>query len=148
MAELEPILNLVGQSEQGRGAEEHGSLVAEAKKSPLPLRSSAPLPPRSSAQIRRATLLRALIYIAKGEREDAIKELRKITSSGIKDSHAARAQFLVGWTLMAGQKYADASAAYERLVIDYPDSRYAVEAEKMLKRLRKLAEQRSGRDQG
>ena len=77
-----------------------------------------------------ARLLTALVLLNQWENAQAREQLKAVLALSPEEDLAARAQFLMGYSHLVVQEYADAIEEFDSLVSTYPDTRWAKTAEK------------------
>ena len=99
------------------------------------IKALEPVSEREGHVAESASLVLALCYIGKGDREQAILRLNKIATESASDEVSAKAMFLIGWAHLQAQHHAAAKAAFDRLVRTHPGSQFAKKAADLSERL-------------
>jgi outer membrane protein assembly factor BamD (BamD/ComL family) len=90
-----------------------------------------------------AILLEGLTYNSQGKLDDAVKSFGEVLAKYPKHRLAGKAQYLIGFAYLSGQKYSQARDAFQKVVDFYPGDSYAVQAKDYMEKLKSMPVQPS-----
>lgn len=79
-----------------------------------------------------ATLIIALCRLARGQQEEAVRQVQEVAAESKSPGIASRAMFLHGWMLVQAQQYEEAAQVFTNLMREYPQSEFAPKAKELL----------------